>query len=79
LTPTTSESYGVLTDIQLELVDDIFHETTLWFCHGCDKWFENKDDLFDHYGFSKETFMYNGKQIPKNYFCKDTGKGKETA
>jgi len=74
---TVQSASPSLTDEQLECVEDLFHETTLWFCQGCDKWFESQDDLYEHYGFSKETFTYNGKEIPKNYFCKDTGKGKE--
>lgn len=67
-----------LTSVQMELVEAQFYKTTSWVCQSCDKWFEDKDDLLEHYGFSKETFTYNNKEIPKNYFCKDTGKGNVT-
>jgi len=40
-----------LTEEQLSAVEDNSHETTLWYCDFCSKWFESKEDLLKHYIF----------------------------
>lgn len=47
--PSTCKSQVKLTERQLEAIDDVLHETTLFYCNLCDKWFETKEDALKHY------------------------------
>jgi len=65
----TSQSLRLSED-QLDAIEDNSHETTLWYCDFCSKWFENKEDLIKHYFFPDSD--------PYSIYC-DHSAGQETA
>lgn len=67
-----------LTERQLETIEEVLHETTLFYCNLCNKWFESKEEALKHYEPRIIENIFNGDEPEFELYC-DHSAGSETA